>query len=111
VYHVHKPVEYIARSVAERNAFDLMAGSDRIHDFTVAAKRNGVADIFSGSTNSSSRTAIFNVAQEYATNAQLALGGTTVSVGGNANMSETVSAFKRNFSGQVTQEEANKLVN
>lgn len=111
VYDAHKPTEYIARSAAERSAFDLMCDGIRAHDFTIAAKRNGVADIFSGPTNSSSRTAIFTVAQEYATNAQLALGGSTVSVGGTGNMSETVSAYKRNFSGQVTTAEASLLVN
>jgi len=111
VYDAHKPVEYIARSAAERQAFDLMCFGDRVHDFTVAAKRNGVADIFSGATNNTSRTAIFAVAQEMATNAQLALGGSTVSVGGNAAMSETISAYRRNWSGQVTQDDANKLVN
>lgn len=111
VYDAHKPVEYIARSNQERGAFDLMCGSNRQHDFTVAAKRNGVADIFSSATNSTSRTAIFAVAQEYATNAQLALGGSTASVGNNGNMSETVSAFKRNWIGYVTQDEVNKLVN
>lgn len=111
IYDAHKPVEYIARSAAERSAFDLMADSSRQHDFNVAAKRNGVADIFSGASNSTSRTAIFTVAQEFATNAQLILGGSTVSVGGNANMAETVSAFKRNWSGQVTADEASKLVN
>lgn len=110
IYDAHKPVEYIARSAAERSAFDQMAIPERSHDFNVAAKRNGVADIFSGATNSTSRTAIFSVAQEPATNAQLALGGSTVSVGGNANMSETVSAFKRTWSGQVTADEASRLV-
>ena len=110
IYNAHKPVEYIARSPAERSAFDLMADSGRRHDFTVAAKRNGVADIFSGATANTSRTAIFAVAQEPATNAQLTLGGSTVSVGGNANMSETVSAFKRAWAELVTQDEANRLV-
>lgn len=110
VYNAHKPVEYIARSAAERQAFDLMASNDRSHDFTVAAKRNGVADIFSGATNSTSRTAIFTVAQEFATRAQLVLGGTTVSVGGTANMSETVSALKRTWAELVSQDEANRLV-
>jgi len=110
IYNAHKPVEYIARSAAERQAFDLMASGDRSHDFTVAAKRNGVADIFSGATNSTSRTTIFTVAQEFATRAQLVLGGTTVSVGGSANMSETVSALKRTWAKLVSQDEANRLV-
>lgn len=110
IYNAHKPVEYIARSAAERQAFDLMCCGDRSHDFTVASKRNGVADIFSGSTNNTSRTAIFAAAQEFATNAQIALGGTNASVGGNANMAETVTALKRNWSGFVTQDDANRLV-
>jgi hypothetical protein len=111
IYDAHKPVEYIARSNQERGAFDLMCDTNRQHDFTVAAKRNGVADIFSGATNSTSRTAIFTVAKEFATNAQLALGGSNASVGGTGNMSETVTAFKRNFAGQVTTAEASLLVN
>ena len=110
IYNAHKPVEYIARSAAERQAFDLMCCGDRAHDFTVAAKRNGVADIFSGSTNSTSRTAIFTTAQDYATRAQIVLGGATVSVGGTANMSETVSALKRTWADLVSQSEANQLV-
>lgn len=111
VYDAHKPVEYIVRSTGERGAFDQMALPGRTHDFTVAAKRNGVADIFSGPTNSTSRTAIFAAAQEPATRAQNILGGTVVSVGGTANMSEAVSATKRNYTGLVTQDEASRLVN
>jgi hypothetical protein len=70
-----------------------------------------VADIFSGVTNQTSRTAIFATAQELATNAQVALGGNVVSVGGNANMAETVSGLKRNFTGRVDTSDANWLVN
>lgn len=111
VYDAHKPVEYIARSAAERSAFDLMVGAGRVHDFGIAAKRNGVADIFSGATNNNSRTLIFAVAQEFATNAQMTLSGTNVSVGGTTAMAETVTAFKRTCTDQVTQAEANILVN
>lgn len=110
IYDAHKPVEYINRSVAERSAFDLMSEPIRNHDFTNLAKRNGVADIFSGATNNTSRTAIFTIAQEFATNAQLAFGGTTVSVGGTTAMSETVSALKRTFTGKCDQMDANVLV-
>lgn len=111
IYSAHKPVEYIARSAAERSAFDLMVCNNFAHDFGVQAKRNGVADIFSGTTNQTSRTAIFAAAQELATNAQVALGGNVVSVGGTANMAETVSALKRNFTGRVDTSDANWLVN
>lgn len=111
IYDAHKITEYIARSTAERSAFDLMSGMSRIHDFNNAAKRNGVADIFSGSTNNSSRSAIFAVAQEPATWAQVAIGGNSASVGGTSNMSETVTALKRNYFELVSQDEANRLVN
>lgn len=111
VYDAHKPVEYINRSQPERNAFDQMGISTRVHDFTLAPKRNGVADIFSGVTNNSSRTLIFTVAQEPATNAQMTLGGANASVGGTANMAEVVTAFKRLFTDLVSQSEANLLVN
>lgn len=110
IYDAHKPVEYINRSVAERGAFDLMVNPARSHDFTVAAKRNGVADIFSGVTNNTSRTLIFAVAQEFATNAQLVLGGVSASVGGTANMSETVTALKRTYTSQISDIEVNWLV-
>jgi hypothetical protein len=110
IYDAHKPVEYIARSAAERQAFDLMVCGDRVHDFTVSAKRKGVSDIFSGATNNTSRTGIFAVAQEMASNAQMVLGGSNVSVGGDANMSETITAYKRNWSEKVTQDDANRLV-
>ena len=110
VYDAHKPVDYIARSVGERSAFDLMAEPGRVHDFGVAAKRNGVADIFSGATNNNSRTLIFAVAKEFATNAQMTIGGANVSTGGTAGMAETETAFKRTCTDLVTQTEANMLV-
>ena len=111
IYSAHKITDYLLRSPEERQAFDLMVASGRYHDFTVAAKRNGVADIFSGTTNSSSRTGIFAIAQEFATNAQVAVGGTVVSVGGTGKMSETVSALRRNTTELITAAEANFLVN
>lgn len=110
IYDTHRPVDYIARSVAERSAFDLMAEPIRRHDFTVAAKRNGVADIFSGNTNSNSRTLIFVMAQEPATNAQMALGGTNASVGSTPAMTETVTALKRNFADSVSQDEIGRVM-
>lgn len=111
IYNAHKPVEYINRSAAERSAFDLMVCNNFTHDFGVQSKRNGVADIFSGTTNQTSRAAIFAAAQELATNAQVALGGNVVSVGGSANMAETVSSLKRNFTGKVDTSDVNWLVN
>ena len=110
VYNPHKPVEYINRSAAERSAFDLMVNPLRSHDFGVQAKRNGVADIFSGATNNSSRTLIFAAAQEFASNAQLVLGGASASVGGTSNMAETVTALKRTYTSQISDSEINWLV-
>ena len=110
VYAAHKIKEYINRSAPERSAFDLMVCSGREHDFTLAKTRNGVADIFSGVTNSTSRKSIFTAAQEKATNAQLALGGTSASVGGTADMAETVTALKRNYLDQVTEAEVAQLL-
>ena len=110
VYDAHKITDYIARSAAERSAFDLLANMNRAHDFSAAAKRNGVADIFSGTINQTSRTAIFTVAQEAATNAQMALGGSNASVGGTANMAEVVTAFKRTLTGQVDHGDVNWLI-
>lgn len=110
IYDAHKPVEYIARTAAERQAFDLMCDAGRSHDFNIGAKRKGISDIFSGATNNTSRTSIFAVAQEPATRAQLILGGVNASVGGDANMSETVTAFKRNWSDQVTIDEVSRMV-
>jgi hypothetical protein len=111
IYAAHKITEYINRSAAERQAFDLMVTGNRIHDFTKLATRKGVSDIFSGTTQNTSRTSIFAAAQELATNAQTAIGGTEVSVGGDANMAETVTALKRTWAGLVTMTESNALVN
>jgi hypothetical protein len=110
IYAAHKPKDYLARSAAERSGFDLMCRQTRL-DFTVGKIRTGIADMFSGTTNNSSRTDIFTAAQVAATNAQLVLGGASASVGGTADMVETVTALKRNFVDPVSQDEVNKLVN
>lgn len=110
VYAAHKPKEYMARSAAERQCFDLMVLQPGDLNFTVGKIRNGIADVFSGTTNQTSRTAIFAAAQELATNAEVALGGSQVSVGGNSDMAEVVSAFNRNWVGEVEQEDVNWIV-
>lgn len=109
VYAAHVPDEYINRSIPERGAFDLMCLVPQPHDFTQARTRTGVANIFSGTTQSSSRTTIFAAAQEFATNAQAAIGGTNASVGAITGMTETVTALVRTYTDQVTQDEANRL--
>lgn len=117
IYAAHRQTDYINRTgtdaVAERAAFDLMVTPGRVHDFSVAATRAGVADIFSstGGAANTSRSNIMAVAQELATNAQAAIGGNSASVGGNSKMAETVTALKRTLTDLVTQDEVNRLIN
>jgi len=116
IYAAHKINDYIARSgtdaTAERMAFDSMTRVGRIHNFTISAVRAGVANIFSstGGAANSSRTAIFAAAQEFATNAQAAIGGTQQSVGNTSQMGETVTALKRSFGDLVRDSEVNRLI-
>lgn len=110
LYAAHKPKEYIARTAAERQAFDLMIFQGNPLDFCVPKIRNGVADIFSGTTNSSSRTPIFSAAKTFATNAEAVFGGVVESVGGTSDMAEVVSALDRTWVGEVEQEDINWIV-
>lgn len=110
IYDAHKPKEYQARSAGERGSFDLMVLKPFASDFTVAKVRNGVAAIFSGSTNSSCRTDIFAAAQEMASNAELVFGGAQESVGGSADMAETVTALDRAWEGEVEQVDIDWIV-
>lgn len=73
-------------------------------DMTKNAKRKVVTDVWGSSTTGSVSESILLASTEPATNAQVALGGNTASTG-------TVTALKRNFTGQVDQTDANKLVN
>lgn len=110
VYAAHKPKEYLARSAAERQCFDLMVLQNSELSFTVAKIRNAISDIFSGTTNQTSRTTIFAVAQEFATNAESKLGGANASVGGTSDMTETITAFVRNWIGEVEQDDVNWML-
>jgi len=110
IYDAHKPKEYQARSGGERGGFDLMVLKPFPSDFTVAKVRNGVAAIFSGTTNSSCRTDIFAAGQELASNAEVAIGGAQASVGGTADMAETITALKRNWEGDVEQADIDWIV-
>jgi hypothetical protein len=110
VYAAHKPKEYMARSAVERQCFDLMVLQGSELNFTVGKIRNAISDIFSGTTNQTSRTTIFGVAQELATNAESKLGGANASVGGTADMAETVTAFVRDWIGEVEQEDVSWML-
>jgi hypothetical protein len=109
VYAAHKPKQYMARTAPERDGFDLMCAQATL-DFTRARTRNGLAEIFSGGTDSDCRLDIFAAAQEIATRAEMVLGSTDASVGASADMSETVTAKRRNWVGRVNQADANWLV-
>lgn len=103
LYVAHKPVEYIARSAGERQAFDLMV--NRRIDPTKVAIRKGIEDIFSGASNSTSRAAILNDMQEKATRAEVAIGGPTATTAVDA-----ISGLNRNFVGSITIDDVRAIV-
>ena len=95
-------------SAGKRDALRLMM-DQRTIDASKASIRTGFADIFAvtgGYTDSGQLAKMVNGAlTEFATRAQNVIGGTTpAALGG-------VSALKRTWSEQVTQDDANKLVN
>ena len=73
-------------------------------NFTKAKIRNWIVDVWGAATASSIAEAILQSGTEFATNAQVALGGTTRTTG-------TVSALSRTWAEQVSVEELSKLVN
>ena len=103
LYEAHKPVEYIARSAAERSAFDLMVA--RTVTPTKAAIRKGVEDIFSGGANSTSRSAILSDMLENATRAESIIGGTT-----SITATDAISGLNRDWTGLVSTDEARFVV-
>lgn len=103
LYIAHKPVEYIARSAGERQAFDLMV--NRRIDPSKQAIRKGIEDIFSGAQNSTSRAAILNDMLENASRAEGAIGGTT-----QVTAVDAISGLNRDFVGLVTIDDARALV-
>lgn len=103
LYNAHKPVEYIARSAAERSAFDLMIA--RTVDPSRAAIRKGIEDIFSGVSNSTSRSAILNDMQENATRAENAIGGAIQTT-----TTDSIAGLNRDFVGLVSTDEARTVV-
>jgi hypothetical protein len=95
--------DYIGRSVAERQAFDLME-SVGVMDPSRAKVRSAIADIFSGATNSGSRSVILNDMTRNATWAEQKLGGTEVGTSG-------VTAWRLNWDGILTASEISALLN
>ena len=103
LYVAHKPVEYIARSAGERQAFDLMV--NRRIDPTRVAIRKRIEDIFSGASNSTSRAAILNDMLENASRAEVAIGGAT-----QVTATDAISGLKRDFVGNVTIDDVRAIV-
>lgn len=95
--------EYIARSAAERQAFDLLM-SVGVVDASRGKIRNAIADIFSGGTNSTSRGLILNDMTRNATWCEQKLGGTNATT-------DTVSAWRLNYSGTLTPSQISSILN
>lgn len=96
-------VEYIARSAAERQAYDLLV-SIGMMDPSRARLRNAIADIFSGSTNSTSRGLILNDMTRFATWAERLFGGTNATT-------DTVTAWRLNWSGTISPSTVSSILN
>lgn len=94
--------EYLARSNAERQAFDLLVTKGSFNP-EKASYRKAIADIFSGATNSTSRVAILTAMTEPATNAEVLFGGNNVTT-------DTVTALKRNWTGKITDSDVAKAL-
>ncbi len=95
--------EYIARSAAERQAYDLLVTIGTM-DPTKNKLRSGIADIFSGASNSTSRAAILNDMTRNATWCEQKLGGTNATT-------DTVTAWKANWTGVLSPFEISTLLN
>jgi hypothetical protein len=95
--------DYMARSDVERQAFDLLE-SVGVMDPSRNKIRNAIAEIFSGSTNSNSRTNILNDMTRNATWAEVRLGGTEATT-------SDVTAWRLNWDGVLTPIEISTLLN
>lgn len=94
---------YIARSVAERQAFDLLVNRGTV-DPTVASLRSGIVNIFSGAGGAAQRAAILTDMTRSATWAEQKFGGTNQTT-------DTVTAWKLNFSGPITAGHVSAILN
>lgn len=95
--------EYIARSAAERQGYDLLLSMSPV-DASRARIRNALADIFSGSTNSTSRALVLNAMTESVTWCEKQLGGTNATT-------DVVTAWKRNWTGTLSVNSISELLN
>lgn len=95
--------DYIARSAAERQAFDLL-----ISVGVVSPEKNkiraAVADIFSGATNNGSRAAILTDMTRDATWTEKLLGGSDATT-------SAITAWKANWLGTLSPYEVSTLLN
>lgn len=103
VFDATAVVEYIARSTAERQGYDLMLTMAPV-DATRAKIRNAVTDIFSGGVNSTSRAAVLTAMTENASWCEVKLGGANATT-------DTVTAWKRNWAGSVQPAQISDLLN
>ena len=96
---------YIARSVAERQAYDLLITIGAVDPSSVSI-RSGIANIFSGAAAAvvTQRAAILNDMTRSATWAEKVLGGTNATT-------DTVTAWRLNFSGAITPMHISELLN
>lgn len=72
-------------------------------DMSLGKNRNVVTDVWGGATAGSNSEKVLLASVEFATVAENALGGTTASTG-------TVSSLRRNWTGQVTQDDARLIL-
>ncbi len=95
--------EYIARSAAERQGYDLLLTMSPV-DASKAKVRAAIADIFSGAANSTSRAAILTAMTEGATWCEVKVGGTNATT-------DSVTAWRRNWTGTLNTNDISNLLN
>lgn len=95
--------EYIARSAAERQGYDLLIQMGAINPARNRI-RAAIADIFSGASNSTSRGLVLNNMTEDATWCEVKLGGTDATT-------STVTAWERNWAGRLGPSDISTLLN
>lgn len=102
-----------ADAVADYSTYDSLVAGKRDswsiflrfqRDFSMNRVRKWITDVWGNATTASNAEAVLQAGTEFATNAQLAIGGTSKVTG-------TVTALDRSYTGQVSQDEANRLVN
>lgn len=108
LFEATKLTDYIARNNGERAGYDLLMSRESI-DATRKAVRDAILEIFAGTSNNSSKAAIVAAMQEAATRAQVAIGGTSRTVGPDA-QGFSATALVRRFSGQLSAADVSILL-